>query len=41
MSGPNLRIFLAMVATMASIANFSYDAAMINSLNVMEPFATC
>ncbi|KAI4859594.1 general substrate transporter [Hypoxylon rubiginosum] len=40
MSGPNLRIFLAMVATMASIANFSYDAAMINSLNVMEPFAT-
>lgn len=29
-----------MIGTMASIANFSYDAAMINSLNIMNYFAT-
>ncbi|KAF7553039.1 hypothetical protein G7Z17_g3891 [Cylindrodendrum hubeiense] len=33
-------LIVAMVACVAGIANFSYDAAMINSLNILEAFQT-
>jgi hypothetical protein len=38
---PAVQIGLTMLGTMASICNFSLDAAMINSLNIMDSFAAC
>lgn len=39
--GPKTSIGLAMLGATASIANFSYDASMINSLSIVPGYTEC